>query len=439
MQCRTSPRTCWWFGLCALVLAAGCGRREPQIAPAKPTEVVITPARLQEVADYEEFTGRIKAIKGVDVRAHVTGYLDKILFKDGDPVHEGDVLFEIDPRTYKAELARAEATANQARARVKRLNADHHRAQELRVSRSISQEEFDKVAGDLDEAGAALRSAEASRDLAKLNVDYTKVVAPFSGVLSDRRLDTGNLIKADDTVLTRIVVPDPVHAYFDLDERTILRLRRLIREGRIRSIRDSHAVIHLALSDEEEFTHDGTFDFTDNEFDSGTGTLRVRGLFPNPATPSLPAVYAGALGSLGMPNGPGVLLASAEFLYGRTVTPRRMMSPNMFVRVRLPIGTPHPAVVVPERTLGSDQGQKFVFVVRDQQDPKAGETAKVVETRKVKVGTLSKGIRVIEEGLSVGEMVIANGLQRVRHGARVVAKLDSESDVAHVAHATEKR
>src|SRR5579884_2272640 len=159
-------------GLALLALLAGCGRREPQIAPAKPAEVIVTPARLQEVADYEEFTGRIKAVKGVDIRAHVTGYLDKIRFKDGDAVHEGDVLFEIDPRTYQAELARAEAAVNQAKARVKRLTADHHRAQDLRVSRSISQEEFDKIAGDLDEATAALRSAEASRDVAKLNVDY---------------------------------------------------------------------------------------------------------------------------------------------------------------------------------------------------------------------------------------------------------------------------
>jgi len=427
----------WLWNLLPLVLlgAIGCGRREPQLAPAKPAEVIVVPARTQEVLDFEEFTGRIKAVKGVDIRARVTGYLDKVLFKDGDTVHEGEVLCEIDPRTYKADFDRADAAVNQAQARVRRLTADHHRARDLRAQRSISQEEFDKIAGDLDEAGAALKSAEASREMAKLNLDYTKVTAPISGVLSDRRLDPGNLVKADETLLTRIVIPDPVYAYFDLDERTILRLRRLIREGKVRSPRASGAHIFMALSDEEEFTHEGVLDFADNEFDSGTGTLRVRGVFSNPANPSPEAMYAGALCFLSEPLAQGPFIASAAFIHARSVTPRRLMSPSMFVRVRLPIGTPHTAVVVPERTLGSDQGQKFVFVVRDAKDKKTGEAVKVVETRKVKVGPLNKGSRVIEDGLQEGEYVVANGLQRVRHGARVVARVEGvpEESAAHVA------
>lgn len=350
---------------------AGCAKREPALAPAKPAEVIVSPAVLREVTDYEDFTGRIEAMESVEVRARVTGYLNKADFKEGSFVQEGDLLFEIDPRTYQAELDRAQATVGQAQARSQRLESDFDRAGNLRARGAIAQEEFERIAGDRLEAVAALKVAEAVRKIAELNVAFTKVTAPISGLTGRLMVDPGNLVKADDTPLISIVTNDPIYASFDMDERTLLRIRRLIREGKIKSARETEVKVLLALADEDDFTQAGTIDFVDNKVDVATGTLRIRGIFPNP---------------------------------------KRLLSPGLFVRVRIPIGSAHSAVIVPEKALGSDQGQKFLYVVNDQNE---------VVYRKVKVGPLLKNYRVIEEGVKVGEKVIVSGLQRVRPRTKV--------------------
>ena len=329
----------------------------------------------QDVTDYEDFTGRTEAVATIEIRARVTGYLDKVLFKEGTEVKQGDPLFEIDRRTYQADCDRAEANLLQARAHLNRLQADLRRAASLLPSKSISQEDYDKVAGDCAEAEAAVKVSEAALHSARLNLDFTIVSAPISGRISRQLIDPGNLAKADDTLLTMLVSLDPIYAYFDVDERTMLRIRRLIRSGKVKSAREAEVSVLLGLADEEGFPHEGTINFVDNRVDATTGTLRLRGIVANP---------------------------------------KRLFSPGMFLRVRVPIGDPHRAILVSERALGSDQGQKFVYVLNDKNE---------VTYRRVKVGALEGGLRVIEEGLAMGEKVIVTGLQRIRPGARVDPKM----------------
>ena len=355
----------------------GCMRSQAQPAgpPPEPPEVLVSLPIVREVTDYADFPGRTEAVNAIEVRARVTGYLDKVNFKEGSDVKQGDLLFEIDPRPYQAELNRAEANVVQAQARFSRLEADYQRAQGLLPGQRISREEFDRIAGDRAEANAAIAVAKASRDLASLNLSYTKVEAPISGRISRRYIDPGNLVKADDTVLTSIVSLDPIYAYFDLDERSTLRAQRLIREGKVKWSPDADLPVFLGLADEEGFPQRGTINFADNRVDPDTGTWRLRGLFANPD---------------------------------------HTLSPGLFVRMHLPIGEPYQAILVSEQALGTDQGQKFVYVVDE-----AGKA----DYRRVQVGRPHDGLRVITDGLTRREKVVVSGLQRVRPGVEVKPKM----------------
>ncbi len=377
MSCRIPFLLGAWLLLAGGLALPGCAKKEAPVVEKKPIEIIANLAVTREVIDYEDFTGRIEAEKRVDLRSRVTGYLRKVNFIEGDPVKEGDVLYEIDPQVYDAELHKADANIVLSVARMKRLDADLARATSLRSRNAISQEDFDKVSGDQSEAKASLSVAEASRELAKVNLAYTKIKAPISGLASRTMMDAGNLVKADDTILTMLVSLDPVFAYFDVDERTLLKVRRLIREGKIKSARESEVPVFLSLSDETEFSHAGTINFVDNHVDPATGTLRLRGVFQNP---------------------------------------KGLMTPGLFVRVRLPIGAPRQAVVIAEAALGLDQGQKFVYVVNDNNE---------VVYRKVALGPLLKGFRVIESGVKEGERVITSGLQRIRPKDKVTAKIEA--------------
>ena len=379
------------LGLAASVAgSSGCAQTEAKPPPPKAPAVVTDVPIEREVSDYEYFVGQTMARKSVEVRARVNGYLDKLNFKDGDEVKEGDMLFEIDPRQYDADVARTEAALAQAEAHSHRLEADYQRARNLKGREVFSQSEFDAVAGDYSEAKAAVGIAKANRDLARLNLSFTKVDAPIEGRLSRRMVDPGNLVKADETLLTNIVTLDPVYVYFDIDERTLLRLRRLVAEGKIQSRAESELHVDVALADEEKFPHVGIVDFSDNKVDQTTGTLRVRAAVPNPKP--------------------------------------RVLSPGMFMRVRLPVGKPHQAILVPEQAVGTDQGRKFVYVVKAGKD-KDGKPADIVEYRpitvgsqqEVMVGTRSEQRRVVEQGITPGERVVVSGLQRVRPGIAVTA------------------
>jgi RND family efflux transporter MFP subunit len=361
--------------LLAILGVGGCQQGPAKPPPPGPAEVLVSPAVEKEFVDFEEFTGRLEAFKKVDIQARVTGFLDKVNFREGSRVKKDAVLAEIDPRPYKADFDKAEASIVQAQAKLTRLEGDLNRAADLFRGKNIGKEEFEKVHGDHAEAVAALKVAEAGRVSAKLFLDYTKVISPIDGIAGRLMIDEGNLVKADGTVLTTVVTQDPIYAYFDVDERTLLRLRRLVRDGKIPAASASKFPVRMGLADEDDFPHTGTVDFEDNVVDPSTGTLRLRGVFK---------------------NGEGFL------------------APGMFVRVRFQVGLPRRGTLVLEQGVGTDQGQKFVYVVSDQNK---------VEYRKVKAGPLLKEERVIEEGVKPGERIIVSGLQRVRPSAEVHPKL----------------
>ena len=349
-------------------LAAGCGPAAPPLPPPKPPDVVVRPALEQEVTDAEEFYGKTQAEKEVQVRARVTGYLDKLNFTEGTEVHEGDILFEIDPRPLKAEFERTDANVAQAESHLQRLEYDYRRAQTLAAARSMSHEEYDKASGDLAEARSALKAAEAARNTAKLNLDFCHVVAPISGRISRRNVDPGNMVKADDTALTLIVSLDPMYAYFDVDERTFLRIQDFLDQEEYSPGQRKVLPVALGLCDREDFPFEGTVDFVDNRVDPDSGSLWLRGKFPNK---------------------------------------NRRLTSGLFVRIRLPIGGPHRAVLIPEQALATDQGQKYVWVVDEQEHARYRPLHSL--------GAQHGQLREVKKEIAPGERVIVSGLQRVRN------------------------
>jgi RND family efflux transporter MFP subunit len=353
----------------------GCAREHSAAPPAAPPSVTVSYPVERQVTDHADFTARTAAVDSVELRARVSGYLDMVPFKEGAMVKKGDVLFEIDPRTYKAALAIAKGTLGSAEARVKRLDAELARAQRLIGSRSISREDFDRHVGEHGEAVASRASLKAAVERAGLDLDFTKVTAPVSGRVSRYHVTVGNLVQAGDltggTLLTTIVSVDPMYAYFDVDEHTVLRVKQLIREGKAGTPDEGEIPVWLGLANEDGHPHRGVVNFIDNQVNPRTGTLRVRGVFPN---------KDGAL------------------------------SPGYFARVRVPIGVPHKALLVTDRALDTDQGQKIVYVV---------DRANRVVSRPVRLGALHDGLREVTDGLKAGERVIINGLQQVRPGMTV--------------------
>jgi len=326
------------------------------------------------VTEVEEFTGRTMAVNTVEIRARVTGYLDTIHFQDGADVKAGELLAEVDPRTYKAEAEKAQAATAQSKARLDRLSRQLNRSRQLIERKTITVEEFELSESEHREAMATVDAAIASQEVAELNLAFTKITSPIDGMISRRLVDPGNLVKADDTPLATVVSRSPIHAYFDVDERTVLRIRRLIQQGKIKSAREKETAVNIGLADEEGFPLSGTVNFVDNQVDATTGTLRLRAVVANE-------------------NG--------------------FLSPGMFVRVQVPIGNPHPAVLIREEALGADQGQRFVYVVNDKD---------LIEYRRVTVGMSRGNRRVIETGLTLTDRVVVTGLQRVRPGTKVAAK-----------------
>jgi RND family efflux transporter MFP subunit len=367
-------------GFAAICLLPGCQKAPPSVAKGKDPEVEIEKPTIGDVTDHEDFTGHIEAIPTVELRAQVTGYLKSAHFEEGKDVKEGDLLFEIDPTVYAAELARAKALVAQAEARYDRLTQDYNRVIRVPDKGTVTQEEVDRIRGDRAEALAAIGVEKAGQALAEQNVAFTKIRAPFSGLISNRMIDPNNLVKANDTMLAKLVNLDPIYAVFDIDERTILRLRRLVNDGKIVSTHVNPTRVHIGLADQEGYPLEGVIDFVNNQLEAGTGTLRVRATLTN------------------------------EKLQH---SPRRLLSPNFFVRIRLPIGSPKPSLLVREEALGSDQGQRYVFVL-DENDE--------VVYRAVTLGPQEGRLRVIEKGLSAEDRVIVRGLQRVRPGVKVAAK-----------------
>ncbi len=376
---RVLKRTLAGVSVLTPLVFAGCGGAAIPATQTPPTVVVVSKPLQQEVSDYEDFTGRTDAAQSVDLRARVSGYLSKINFKPGDEVEQGELLFEIDAREYQAALDRAEAEVAGLDARVKRTEADFRRAEKLLPSNTITREEYDKIVADRAEAAAGLSSAGAKVKQARLDLEFTRVTAPLSGRIGRNLIDEGNLVAADNTLLANIVSVDPAFVYFNVDERTILRVQRMAMEGKEPSEKKLHLPVHVRLADEKDYPHQAEVDFIDNRVDPSTGTIRVRAVIPNP------------------------IVADGW----------RRFAAGLFVGVRVPIGRPYKALLVSERALGTDQGQKFVYVVNDKNE---------VVYRPVRIGRLQDGLRVIEEGLQADERVITSGLQRVRPGVAVQPK-----------------
>ena len=375
-------RVGWGFGAvlagCVGVIS-GCDRPAVKPPAPKPPEVLVSLPTTEEVTDYVEFIGHVDAVQSVEVTARVTGYLKKVNFVDGDEVKEGDLLFEIDDRPYRAENDRSRSTLEQGKAHQARLARDHSRAEVLLSRNAIGREEYDRIQGDYAEAIAAVGVAQADVDKTQLNLEFTKVTAPISGRLSRRMVDPGNLVKADTTVLTSIVSMEPMYVYFDVDERTMLQFRRLISEGKIKSRQEEERAVRIGLADEPDFPHIGKINFSDNKVDQSTGTLRVRGVIDNPKP--------------------------------------RIFSPGMFVRVQLPVGNAHKSIMISEQALGADQGKNYVYKVNDKNE---------VVYQLVEVGSFNHGMRVIDKGLAMGDRVVVSGLQRVRPGIKVTPQSEEE-------------
>jgi RND family efflux transporter MFP subunit len=361
------------LGVCFAL--AGCARPPSEAPAAVPPAVTVSYVVEREVTDRADFTARTAAVDSVELRARVSGYLDKVNFKEGALVKKGDLLFEIDPRTYQAVLKNAEGNLATVEARVQRLDADVVRARRMVSERAIGREEYDKIAGDRGEAGASRSALKAAVERARLDLGFTRITAPVSGRISRYHVTVGNLVQAGDltggTLLTTIVSVDPTYAYFDVDERTVLRVKQLIREGKASKPDEVDLPVWLGLANEDGFPHRGTVNFIDNQVNPKTGTLRVRGVFPNKD---------------------------------------EALSPGYFARVRVPIGGPHRALLISERALDTDQGQKVVYVVDGDNK---------VASRPVRLGALHDGLREITDGLKPGERVIVNGLQQVRPGLTV--------------------
>ena len=370
-------------GLLATLGASGCTKAPAKVAPAEAVTIPVSLPVAREVTDYVEFTGRTNAVQAVDIRPRVTGYLTKISFKEGADVKAGDVLFEIDPRPYQAQFDQASGLVNlyQAQLKLARINYARDLAINERVPGSVSQQQLDQDLAAEQEADARVKSYENNRETYQLNLDFCRVKSPIDGHISRYYLTAGNLVNQDQTVLTTVVSQDPMYAYFDMDEPTLLQVRRAINEGRIKPPEPDQALpVFMGLQGEEGFPHQGAINFLDNQVDPTTGSILVRGTFPNP----------------------------------RPERGIRLLSPGMFVRIRLPIGQPHRALLVADRALGSDQGLRYLDVVDAR-----GE----VQYRRVTTGPLQEdGLRVIASGLGADELVVVGGLQQVRPRMKVATE-----------------
>lgn len=363
--------------LLLLILAApaflliGCEGQQPQSPP--PPNVTVSKPVAEEIVEWDEYTGRLEAVDTVDVRARVNGYLESIHFKDGQTVKKGDLLFVIDPRPYQAELDRALAQSKLAKARLSLAENDLSRAKHLLSARAISEEEADTRASDEQVAQASVEQAQADVNAARLNVEFTQVRAPITGLISRKYVTEGNLINGGTggTLLTTIVSLDPVYCYFEADEQSYLRYTKLEQEGMMPDSRKGENPAFMELSNETGYPHKGYVDFIDNRLDPNTGTIRGRGVFPNPDN---------------------------------------TLTPGLFARMKITGSGQYKAVLVPDEAVGSDQSQKFVMVVNPED---------TVEYRQVTVGPRVNGLRVIRQGVGPDDRIIVNGLQRAMPGMKV--------------------
>lgn len=399
------------LALVAAVSLPGCGNAPAQGQPGDMRlKVDCSYPIVQEVTEYEDFTGRIDAANKVEVRAMVTGYLVKQNFVDGDEVQKDQVLFEIDPKIYQSKYDLARAALVQTEAHYERLTGDYERGQQL-VPKYMSREDFEKLKGDRLETQAAVIQAQAQVKQAKDNLDYTKVLAPFKGKVSRRMIDVGNMVKANETLLTYVYAIDPMYGYFDVDERSVIRIRKLINAGHLPSYMNGKMMVKVGLADEEEFSQTGTIDWIDQVLDAGTGTLKMRCVIPQPRKmevvkqPTAPPLSFGLFVDTPVSGGERAV-----------EKPQVLVSPGMFCRVRLPVGLPREVFLLAERAVGTEQGKKYLNLV--------GADDKI-ERRYVELGQMHDGLRVVyaspgQKKLEKTDRIVINNMQRVGVGKAVI-------------------
>ncbi|MBV8142795.1 MAG: efflux RND transporter periplasmic adaptor subunit [Verrucomicrobia bacterium] len=357
--------------LFATIMALVSCHNQAPAPESQPPPVTIAEPVQKNIVEWDYFTGRTEAVENVNMTPRVSGYIDKITFKAGDSVKKGDLLFVIDPRPYQATLDQAKAQFSEAQANQQLQDANFARQDKLRQTGVIAKEDYDTALSNKNQAVARVLAGQASVEAAQLNLTFTQVTSPIRGLISRELVTVGNLVQADTTLLTNIVSVDPIYAYFNVDERSVLNYQKQVREGKMTNARSESVPVYLQLENENGYPHQGTIDFINNQFDSSTGTLQVRGLFPN-----------------------------AD----------RVLIPGSFVSIRV-AGTPlYPALLVSDRAVGTDQGQKFVLVV---------ERDNVVAVKPVELGPEAEGLRVVRSGLTGDEEVVINGIVNARPGSKV--------------------
>ena len=390
----------------ALAVAPLGACREKARTPVAVAPVVRVESPIsREVADYVYFTGRLEAVESVEIKARATGYLVSIDFESGKAVKKGDRLFKIDPRPYQAQLDEANGQVAVAEAQLQLAKADNARAKAVaQTPGAISQQDVDKYEASEEAAAAQVTAAKAAAEVAALNLSFTDVISPIDGVVSRNLLTVGNLVTQDQTLLTTVVSEDPIYAYFDIDEVTLLRAQQLVKAGKIEANPQGVRLpVQVGLANEgHNYPHQGEVDFINNQIDPTTGTLELRGVFSNPLLTE---------------KGP------------------RQFKPGEFVRIRLPLGPPYEGLIVPQAAIGSDQGNKYLLTVNKES---------IVEYSPVTLGPEQPGGRQVvvpatiqrtplgvrfpaagepgEPSLTVDSVVISEGLQRVRPGSKVDPK-----------------
>ncbi|KAF1009806.1 MAG: Efflux pump periplasmic linker BepF [Pseudomonas fluorescens] len=354
------------LAILAVMVMSACGKTPNQAAALPPAKVSVAKVLSQPVNEWDEFTGRLEAPETVQIRPRVSGQIDEVAFTEGALVKKCDLLFQIDPRPFQAEVRRLEAQLAQAKAAATRSDSEAQRGERLRQSNAISAELADSRTTAAQEARAAVAGIQAQLE-ARLNLSFTRVTSPISGRVSRADITAGNLVTADVTELTSVVSTDKVYAYFDADERVYLKYTELARQGR----RGATTPVYLGLSNEDGNPHLGQMNFVDNQVNPATGTIRGRAVFDN---------------------------SKGEY------------TPGLYARLKLVGSGTYSAVLITDEAVGTDLGKKFVLVM--DADNKAAYRA-------VELGPKLEGLRIVRSGLNKDDTIVVKGLQRVRPGSPV--------------------
>jgi membrane fusion protein, multidrug efflux system len=342
-----------------------------QAPPSAPPPVGVAKPIVKEVVERDDYVGRFEAVDAVEIRARVSGYLQAVSFRDGTIVKAGDQLFTIDKRPYQAALDQAEAAVTSAQSRVAFAQSDYERAAALGRTGNITEQLLEQRRNTLETARGDLLGAQAAARTARLNLGFTDIRAPMGGRIGRKLISEGNLVTADQTLLTTIVAIDPIYFYFDVDERSFLAYQRTLQIGSVADAHKNQIPVRVALTDEKEFRHRGVLDFLDNRVDQATGTMRVRASIENKDL---------------------------------------VIKPGLFGTIEVPGSTPYQGVLIPDEAIGTDQDRRIVWVVADDN---------TVSPRVVRPGPRIDGYRLVREGLKGDETIVISGLQRVRPGAKV--------------------